>query len=436
MGRIKQGGPGQLYYDANDSGIDQGSPDDIAKFKASNPNYAGTSPVSPTSGSGAMAYSGGTSSDGPVPAPTAPSYPTTPTSPQFEEYGGYQFDPNANYQQNYGAPDREAVLRVWEQWQQARNAAANGEQGPTDAERLAAQQRGGVTGNGAGAGAGTTPGSWPAQAPEGYDQTKWNDPSVATPKYVFGRIYAATGNIQEAAAAIGATVVGTDKISYQGAVFDVNRDQEGANAQQWTQLGAGGGAGTGAGGLGGDGHDGTGAGGTEAQNALRTALETALQQLISQNSGDSLGDVSATPQAQAFGLANQRSAESLRSMLAERLSTEGVGNVEGGGTSGAFDSDMIGVERGRGEAQMQYEGQLAERMLTEKKDRLTQALQMGAAYLSDQQRIQLQSELQRLNSALEMARMAQQNTQFYDDLGYRIGVTEAGLNRDALGAAS
>ncbi len=51
MGRIKQGSQG-LYYDAADSGPDQGSADDINKFKQANPQYGGSAAAPMASGGG------------------------------------------------------------------------------------------------------------------------------------------------------------------------------------------------------------------------------------------------------------------------------------------------------------------------------------------------------------------------------------------------
>lgn len=152
-----------------------------------------------------------------------------------------------------------------------------------------------------------------------------------------------------------------------------------------------------------------------APNPLRDAILASLQEIIKQNSGP-LGDVGATPQAQANRNATQRAAEFQRSAMAERLSAEGLGNLEGEAGSGAFDSEVAGINQARGEANAKYEAELADRMLTQRHDRLMSALQLGAGYLTDEQRLQLQQELQQTQAALDVTRMMLQNQQFYDNL--------------------
>lgn len=167
---------------------------------------------------------------------------------------------------------------------------------------------------------------------------------------------------------------------------------------------------------------------------LRRLLETQLAEFIRRNSADvNASEIHGSAPAQAAQLEGQRQADYLRSAMAERYGAEGLGNVEGGGGSGAFDASMLGIGQQRGAQQAMFEGQLAERMLNDRQTRLQSALQLGAGYLNDQQRLQLQGELQRVNQALEMARLLLSNQQFYDDLGYRIGSREADLNQGASG---
>lgn len=157
------------------------------------------------------------------------------------------------------------------------------------------------------------------------------------------------------------------------------------------------------------------AGTTSAPNPLRDQILASLSEIIKQNSGP-VGDVSASPEAVAARGATQRASEFQRSAMAERLSAEGLGNQEGGAGSGAFDSEMAGIEQARGEDNMRYEAQLANQILTQRHDRLMSALQLGAGYLTDEQRLQLQDQLQQTQAALDIARMMLQNQQFYDNL--------------------
>lgn len=150
---------------------------------------------------------------------------------------------------------------------------------------------------------------------------------------------------------------------------------------------------------------GGGGGGTAVGGgATSQALLDLLQKIIEQNS-QPMGDVSGTPAAMAYQAANQRGADFTRSALAERLAAEGQGATQGEGGSGALTSDLLGLEQAKGERQAQYEAQLSERLLTDRQNRLLQALQLGMGYMTDQQRIQLQAELQQTNSALDYLRI-------------------------------
>ena len=75
-------------------------------------------------------------------------------------------------------------------------------------------------------------------APLGFDAAKWFG-GHESPKYKVGRIIAAGGSIQDAAAAVGGTVVGTDGIRMpdDGLVYDAIYDQGGANNPFWEQMG-------------------------------------------------------------------------------------------------------------------------------------------------------------------------------------------------------
>lgn len=83
-------------------------------------------------------------------------------------------------------------------------------------------------------------GSYPTTAPAGFDQAKWSDPTHTSAKYVVGRIIASGGSIQDAAAAVGGTVVGRDKIQMpNGEIYDAIFDEEGAHLPMWEFAGGG-----------------------------------------------------------------------------------------------------------------------------------------------------------------------------------------------------
>lgn len=166
-------------------------------------------------------------------------------------------------------------------------------------------------------------------------------------------------------------------------------------------------------------------GGATQDPEFRALISQGIADLIKQNSAD-VGDVSSRPDVQAYRAASQREAEGQRSLAAERLAAEGLGDVQGG-SSGAATSDYLDIEQNAAEQRVQYEANMAYKILTDRQNRLYQALQLGAGYLTDQQRLELQTQLQSIQAALDLTRMTLQNQQFNDDLGFRIGAQEANL---------
>lgn len=126
----------------------------------------------------------------------------------------------------------------------------------------------------------------PGAAPEGFDAAKWRNQSVQTPKYIAGRLLAAGASIQQAAQAIGATVIDATRMRLpSGEIIDTRRDEEGANALQWLVLGQGANAGNnyttpGTGGAGGAGGTGTSGHGTAFSDPATAEWEALLRQMV------------------------------------------------------------------------------------------------------------------------------------------------------------
>ena len=181
MARIKSG-PSGLYYDEADTGPDQGTPEEIAAFKAKS---------APTT----------------TAAPTASATETPDYAPPT---GGVTGSPTAK-------------LDDWATNNQTSMA-------PTEAAPTAAAPTSPWGANGVPS---TMPQGGYANM-EGVDTAKMNNPNHTTPKYVASRILASGGTIQDAAAAIGATVNGPDSMTLAtGETVDPYRDIEGVNQLQW-----------------------------------------------------------------------------------------------------------------------------------------------------------------------------------------------------------
>lgn len=168
-----------------------------------------------------------------------------------------------------------------------------------------------------------------------------------------------------------------------------------------------------------------------SQDPFRATLMDSLSKLI-QEGQTPVGDVSNTPQARAFQLASTRNADKQRSRLAEQRGSQGLLR------SGAFEQDKNAVDQQRSMAQSGYEAQLANTILEDRKQKLQYALSTGAGFITQEQQLELQRELQGINAALaqtsiqlQLAQALLGNQRFYDELGLRVGQTEAGLNQSA-----
>lgn len=181
---------------------------------------------------------------------------------------------------------------------------------------------------------------------EGVDATKLNDPSHQSDKYIAARILASGGSLQQAAAAIGATVIdGTRMRLRTGEVIDTRRDQEGANALQWLVEGGGSGGAANASASGSDGGRNPFASaqtGTQFDDPVTKEWEGMLRQLVDRlNTPQPMWTNSQLDlmQTQALDpLERQRQQEKQQAQL--RLSSRGI--TPG---SGIFESAMRDIDR-------------------------------------------------------------------------------------------
>lgn len=170
---------------------------------------------------------------------------------------------------------------------------------------------------------------------------------------------------------------------------------------------------------------------TQLDPEIRSKIMSAISMMIDQGS-QPIGDVSQSQQAKAYQIASQRNAEQDRSAAMERRAAQGLL------TSGPAETDVNAIDQQRSEKQSAFEAQLTTTLLADRSQKLTTALQTGAGIMSADQQAALQAELQSVNSELAKSSLQLQltnsilsNSHFYDDLGYRIGSTAAGLNASA-----
>jgi hypothetical protein len=269
---------------------------------------------------------------------------------------------------------------------------------------------GGVTGNG-------NPYTPPTAVPqggwkymEGVDSNKMNDFSHTTPKYQAARILASGGSLQDAANAIGATVLDQDKIRLSdGTIVDTRRDVEGANQLQWTVTydpndpnwgkpaapPPGQGTGTGAGGTGGV--------GLSSGNGAANGLWDILMKRAMQGTNIDPNDPNINPAVNAYRAEQERG---VRNYISDQAEAAGpLANLSG--------ERRIANEHAA-QATGNMRSQLMLNELNNRRAEIQQALSQMGSLLSDQQKIELQAELGRLNAAMQQQQITNQNNQFLD----------------------
>jgi hypothetical protein len=145
-----------------------------------------------------------------------------------------------------------------------------------------------------------------------------------------------------------------------------------------------------------------------------------------------IGDVSTSQQARAYQVASQRNAEQNRSAAAERRAASGML------FSGPMETDINAIDQQRSEKQSAFEAQLTTMLLQDRQQKLSKALDIGVGIMSADQQAALQEQLQSVNAELASSQLQLQlmnsilsNSHFYDQLGFNIGATQAGLNGSA-----
>lgn len=281
---------------------------------------------------------------------------------------------------------------------------------------------------------------------EGTDRNKLNNPQHQTPKYIAARILAAGGNIQQAAQAVGGTVIDATRFRLPtGEIIDTRRDEENANALQWLVLGgpdgtgrdgsglvggAGSGGGSGAGGRGGSGSGGNGA--PSAQGAAFSDPATAQWEQLLRSFVDRLN--TPVPQGQLELQQTQaldpleRQRQQQRQQMSLRLSQRGI--TPG---SGVFEQAMADIDRQFNELRTRTQAGFANAAAQQQEQRQGQAVdlfQRIPQYQDERLRLALQSIIptnpaQLLNTQMGYQQMAnqqsmwnqQQQQQFFQWLG-------------------
>lgn len=186
--------------------------------------------------------------------------------------------------------------------------------------------------------------------------------------------------------------------------------------------------------------------------ALKEAQRSKLLELMGQDTNAaSVSDPDLKPQADAYRLAQDRSAQQQREQLAERAAFMGLNS--GGQGSGAFESGIQGITEQAGENTAGFNADLIGRKIDARRQQLMQALQLADALGARSESQTLQSQLAALDAQMRQNALGVQNDlgrgqlglgllnttlnnqQFYDRLGYDYAGLSTQANRDAYLAA-
>ena len=263
---------------------------------------------------------------------------------------------------------------------------------------------------------------------EGVDRNKLNNANVTTPKYVAARILAAGGNIQQAAMAVGGTVIDATRFRLPtGEIIDTRRDEEGANALQWLVLGnganqgnnwttpgTGGAGGTGTGGTGGTG-GGVSGNGTVFSDAATAQWEQMIRELTDRLNNPTPAATLELQQTQALDpLERQRQQRLQEETL--RLAQRGIGPQSGG----IYDEAMANINRQFEETRTRTQAGFANQAAQTEEQRAMQAAQLFQQIPQYQDtRLQLaqgtmlnSNPYQALNLIQQYQQMQNQNSQY------------------------
>lgn len=140
---------------------------------------------------------------------------------------------------------------------------------------------------------------------------------------------------------------------------------------------------------------------------LNTKFRDALLRLLD-TSDPSMSDPALKAQSDAFAYQQQRAKESARNVLAERHAGQGGVGVD----SGAFDTELTGMEERQGAAQGANDAGLLAHELEARRSQLLSAAALAGNTLNQEQQLALSSKIADVDAQLRRATLDQQGGQF------------------------
>lgn len=164
------------------------------------------------------------------------------------------------------------------------------------------------------------------------------------------------------------------------------------------------------------------------QSPYSPALQQAILALLNTPQTVDADSLRKSPEFRAKALGEQRAEERQRAQLAEEAA--------GGGwsASGGFNTRLAGLRQQRGENESDFLGQLAVSKMQENRERLLAGIQAATQIGQFDQAQALQLELANLDAAIRRETLAQQGSQFGQQLGFNYTALQENANQAATRA--
>jgi hypothetical protein len=156
-------------------------------------------------------------------------------------------------------------------------------------------------------------------------------------------------------------------------------------------------------------------------------IPDAIMRLLGRGEAGTENDPNIAAATAAYRGEVERQGRRSRNAMAERAAAEGLNY--GGSGSGAFDSSIQSELESEGMKVGQFRANETLQEIAAKRQDVINALQLAQG----QEKLGLEQYLAQLNDQLQRAQMAQQNSQYYDNLTYNMGRDAAGLDERMLG---
>lgn len=169
--------------------------------------------------------------------------------------------------------------------------------------------------------------------------------------------------------------------------------------------------------VGGGGGGGTGGGPPAANDFLTKIRQMIMDRLGAMSKDPSMSDPALAAQSAAYGRARDRAAQDQRAAMAERAAANGM--IQGGQSSGGFDTELGGILESAGEDKAGNDAQLLGNEMMQRRAEVQNLSQMALASGDAESARALQLQLAKMDEAIRLKQLAENRRQFDKDLGFR-----------------